>query len=227
MRSCGRFSRDIDYRKVDSTKSHQSHPNFVFELNGETWVTRFKQRDAICLDHRSKRIDIAVQSPHDGLICGDRIYFTTVDGRIVIANPRTLQVDEIVDLKQINGSDALLAWWRGVLPFDGRRICVGFTRFRKTKCRENILWVKNVFRPWMMEKATHLALYDIVDRRCLQEFNLEPYGMNVVFSVLPAVPASPEPITTVCSQSSSFWPNVQSPTQETIPVQCRSMSTVR
>jgi hypothetical protein len=31
-----RFSRDIDYRKVESTKPHQSHPNFVFELNGET-----------------------------------------------------------------------------------------------------------------------------------------------------------------------------------------------
>ncbi len=221
-----RFSRDIDYRKVDSTKPHQSHPNFVFELNGETWVTRFKQRDAICLDHRSKRIDIAVQSPHDGLICGDRIYFTTVDGRIVIANPRTLQVDEIVDLKQINGSDALLGWCRGILPLDERRIWVGFTRVRKTKFRENVLWVKNVFRPGMMEKATHLALYDIVDRRCLQEFDLEPYGMNIVFSVLPAVPASPGAITTVSTQSSSFWPNVQSPTQETIPVQCSSDSPI-
>jgi hypothetical protein len=81
----------------------------VFELNGETWVTRFKQRDAICLDNRAKRIDIAVESPHDGLICGNRIYFTTVDGRIVIAHRRTLQVDEIVDLKKINGKDALLA----------------------------------------------------------------------------------------------------------------------
>ena len=186
-----RFSRDIDYRKVDSTKPHQAHPNFVFELNGETWVTRFRQRDAICLDHPCKRIDIAVQSPHDGLICGDRIYFTTVDGKIVIANPRTLQVDDIVDLKKINGSDVLLGWCRGVLPLDERRIWVGFTRVRKTKFRENILWVKNIYRPGMIQKATHLALYDIVDRRCLQEFDLEQYGMNIVFSIFPAVPALP------------------------------------
>jgi len=212
-----RFSRDTDYRKVDSTKPHQSHPNFVFELNGEPWVTRFRQRDAICLDHRSKRIDIAVESPHDGVICGDRIYFTTVDGRIVIANPGTLQVDEIVDLKQINGSSALLGWCRGVLPLDERRMWVGFSRVRKTKFRENVLWLKNVFRPGMIEKATHLALYDIVDRRCLREFDLEPYGMNIVFSVLPAVPASPGVLTTVSTQSLSFWPNVQSPTQETYP----------
>jgi hypothetical protein len=184
-----RFSRDIDYRKVDSTKPHQSHPNFVFQLNGETWVTRFLQRDAICLDHRTKRIDIAVQSPHDGLICGDRIYFTTVDGKIVIANPRTLQVEEIVDLKQINGSGALLGWCRGVLPLDERRIWVGFTRIRKTQFRENILWVRNIFREGMIEKATHIALYDIVDRQCLQEFDLEHHGMNIIFSILPAVPA--------------------------------------
>jgi hypothetical protein len=212
-----RFSRDIDYRKVDSTKPHQSHPNFVFELDGEAWVTRFKQRDAICLDDRSKRIDIAVESPHDGLICGDRIYFTTVDGRIVIANPRTLQVDEIVDLKEINGSDALLGWCRGVLPLDERRIWVGFTRVRKTKFRENILWVKHAFRPGMVEKATHLALYDIVDGHCLQEFDLEPYSMNTVFSVLPAVPASPGVVTTVSTRSTSRWPNRRSANQEPIP----------
>jgi hypothetical protein len=186
-----RFSHDIDYRKVDSTKPHRAHPNFVFELNGETWVTRFKQRDAICLEQRSKRIDIAVQSPHDGLIFDERIYFTTVDGRIVIANPRTLQVDDIIDLKKINGNGALLGWCRGVLPLDERRIWVGFTRVRKTKFRENILWVKHIYSPGMLEKATHLALYDIFDRRCLQEFDLEQYGMNIVFSVFPVVPAVP------------------------------------
>ena len=214
-----RFSRDIDYRKVDSTKPHQSHPNFVFELNGETWVTRFYQRDAICLENRSKRIDIAVESPHDGLICGDRIYFTTVDGRIVIANSRTLRVEEIVDLKQINGSDSLLGWCRGVLPLDERRIWVGFTRVRKTKIHENILWVKHAFRPGMKEKATHIALYDIVERRCLQEFDLEPYGINIIFSVLPAVPLFPEELTTADTELTSRWPHRGSASQEPIPAQ--------
>jgi hypothetical protein len=97
----------------------------------------------------------------------------------------------VVDLKQINGSDALLGWCRGILPLDERRIWVGFTRVRKTKFRENVLWIRNVFRPGMIVKATHLGLYDVIDRRCLQEFDLEPYGMNIVFSVL-AVAASPE-----------------------------------
>src|SRR5262249_12030981 len=44
-----KFSRATDYRLVPTTKPHSSHPNHVFELNGEVWVTRFQQRDAICL----------------------------------------------------------------------------------------------------------------------------------------------------------------------------------
>ena len=42
-----RFSRDVDYRKVVTTKPHRSHPNHVFELDGEIWVTRFTRRPAI------------------------------------------------------------------------------------------------------------------------------------------------------------------------------------
>jgi hypothetical protein len=181
-----RFSRDIDYRKVDSTKPHKSHPNFVFELDRDPWVTRFRQRDAICLDYPEKRIDIAVQTPHDGLVCGDRIYFTTVDGRVVIANRHTLQVDQVIDLKEISGQNDLLGWCRGLLPVDERKVWIAFTRVRKTQFNENILWVKNVFREGMGERSTHIALYDIVDRKCLAEFDTEPYGLNVIFSILPA-----------------------------------------
>jgi hypothetical protein len=186
-----RFSRDIDYRKVDSTKPHRSHPNFVFELDGEVWVTRFRQRDAIALtgnglNTSAKRIDIAVQTPHDGLVCGDRIYFTTVDGRVVIANRHTLKVDEVVDLKPIGGQGALLGWCRGLMPVDERKMWVGFTRVRKTHLQENVLWVKNIFHEGMAVKPTHISLYDIVGQQCLKEFDLEPHGMNIVFSILPA-----------------------------------------
>ena len=170
-----RFSRTTDYRKIESTKPHKSHPNFVFELNGRTWVTRFRQRDAICLNDSGRRIDIAVQPPHDGLVCGERIYFTSVDGAVVIANSRNLKVENIIDLKEIDGQEALLGWCRGLLPVDESRTWVGFTRIRKTRFRENVLWVRNVFREGMREKPTHIALYDIVKMQCLQEFNLEAH----------------------------------------------------
>jgi hypothetical protein len=101
-----RFSRTTDYRKIESTKPHRSHPNFVFELDGKIWVTRFGQRDAICLNDSGSRIDIGLQAPHDGLLFGGKIYFTSVDGRVIIADPSTLQVEKNIDLKQIDGQAA-------------------------------------------------------------------------------------------------------------------------
>ncbi|MFZ0815684.1 MAG: hypothetical protein WAM78_09200 [Candidatus Sulfotelmatobacter sp.] len=183
-----RFSRDVDYRKVDSTKPHQSHPNSVFQLGEEVWVTRLSQKDAVCLTNPGSRINIDVQRPHDGLVDGDRIYFTTVDGRIVIANRHTLQIDQIVDLNEIHRSrqqdEVLLGWCRGVLPLDRRRVWVGFTRVRKTQFKENVMWIKHAFKE--KERSTHIALYDIVERKCLQEIDLECFGMNVIFGIYPA-----------------------------------------
>ena len=183
-----RFSRSVDYRKVESTKPHQSHPNFVFEMDGDVWVTRLRQRDAISLERPGKRIDIAVQSPHDGFVCGHHIYFTTVDGRVAIANRRNLQIDKIVDLKEIGEEKALLGWCRGLLPVDERRIWIGFTRVRKTRFKENVLWVANILREGVIQKPTHIALYDLTSRQCLQEVDLESHGMNIVFSIFAASP---------------------------------------
>lgn len=182
-----RFSKTTDYRKVETTKPHKSHPNFVFEMEDKIWVTRFCQRDAISLNGSRSRIDISVQAPHDGFLFGERIYFTTVDGQVVIANQRSLQVEHVIDLKQINGQNALLGWCRGLLPIDENRLWVGFTRIRKTRFRENILWVRNTFREGMREKPTHIALYDLAKMQCIEEVDLEAHGMNIVFSIFPAV----------------------------------------
>jgi len=182
-----RFSRDIDYRKVETTKPHRSHPNFVFELDDEVWVTRFHQRDAISVSGSGKRIEIAGEFPHDGLIWGERILFTAVDGKLVMVNRHTLGVEQIVDLRQIQDRDqeVLPAWCRGLLPVDERRIWVGFTRIRKTIFREHVRWVKSVLREGTVVKPTHVALFDIVDKGCLKQFDLEPYSLNTVFGILP------------------------------------------
>jgi hypothetical protein len=181
-----RFSREIDYRKVASTKPHQSHPNFAFELGRDVWVTRLHQRDAVCLTDSAKRIDIALELPHDGVIRGREIYFTLVDGRVAVANADTLTIDRVFDFKTLDDPNALLGWCRGVLPLQDQRLWAGFTRVRKTRFQENVHWVKRVFREGMIEKPTHISLYDIGHQRCLQEFDLEAYGMNIVFSIFAA-----------------------------------------
>ena len=181
--SWSRFSRLTDYRLVPTTKPHKSHPNHVFEIDGELWVTRFQQRDAICLTRPGLRIDIAVQSPHDGYVVGDRIYFTTVDGHVVIANRKTLQAEETIDLNAMSGqSGQNLGWCRGLLPVDDRWLWVGFTRVRPTKFVENVAWIRNGNS---RHKPSHIALYDLKLRKCEQEIELEPHGIGVVFSLLP------------------------------------------
>jgi len=177
-----RFSRAIDYRQVATTKPHRSHPNHVFQLGNEIWVTRFRQRDAICLTAPG-RIDIGVQSPHDGYLFGHSIYFTTVDGHVVLASQSTLEVEKIFDLNEMgNSSQQVLGWCRGLLPLDERRIWVGFTRVRPTKFRENLAWIKNGYSH--RHKPSHIALYDLECKACLKEIPLEPHGIGIVFSLL-------------------------------------------
>jgi hypothetical protein len=60
---------------------------------------------------------------------------------------------------------------------------VGFSRIRKTWYQENVLWVKSVLRDGMHEKPTHIALYDLANRTCVQEFDLEAHGLHVLFSI--------------------------------------------
>jgi len=182
-----RFSKKVDYRKVLTTKPHLSHPNFVFMTGEDVWVTRFNQKDALCLTLPAKRIAIDLEKPHDGQPFNGKLYFTTVDGRVVIGDLGKLEVTEVIDLNPIdNPSGALLGWCRGLYVVDERHAWVGFTRVRKTKFKENIAWVKHAFRD--TERPTHIALYDLRERRLLKEVDLEKHGLNVVFSLHP-VPA--------------------------------------
>ncbi len=181
----GRFSRSVDYRKVATTKPHQSHPNFVFHIGKDIWVTRLHQKDAICLTRPDRRIDIAVQRVHDGVVTRCFIYFTTVDGKIVVVNRDTLRIEEIVDLATIdNERQEVLGWCRGLLIVDEAKLWVAFTRVRKTKFRENISWVKHAFKD--IRRPTHITLYDLSAGTCLNEINLEPHGMNIVYSMFAA-----------------------------------------
>jgi hypothetical protein len=180
-----RFSRATDYRKIRSLKPHQSHPNYVFLLPGEIWATRFEQRDAICLTDPRRSIPIGLQRVHDGFVCGDRVYFTTVDGHIVIANAITLSVERVIDLNSMHPEGTILGWCRSILV-DRERAWVGFSHFRPTKIRENVGWLTHGLRKG---KPTHLACYDLSRGRCVAEINLEAHGLSSIFSIL-AVPST-------------------------------------
>ena len=183
-----RFSRDIDYRKIPSTKPHLAHPNFVFCRDGEFWTTRFKQRDAVCLTNDLDPIRIGFAGPHDGLRHGTGIYFTTVDGHIVEIDAASLKMRRSIDLNEIEGGTAPLGWCRGVLLLD-EVAWVGFSRLRPTRLRRNVRWARRGFRrPRSYEtRPTRLVAYDLDRKVLLEEIDLEPYDLNAVFSILPAV----------------------------------------
>lgn len=180
-----RFSPDVDYRKVATTKPHRAHPNYVFEYGDEVWSTRFEQKDAICLTNPERRIDIGIERPHDGVVVGDLVYFTTVDSHIVIADLVTCKVVEVIDLYAIAETDDALGWSRG-LHIDGSEATVGFSTLRVTKIRQNVRWVKERFG--RMEKGrvmpTHVASFDLEQRKLNWRHTLEDPQVDVIFSVL-------------------------------------------
>jgi hypothetical protein len=179
-----RFDRDIDYRKIPSTKPHRAHPNYVFINDGDVWVTRFVQRDAICLTAPTRRIRLGFAGPHDGTVSEGAAYFTSVDGRIIEVDMSSRRVRHVLDLNKLAENSAPLGWCRGLCTIDGVA-WVGFSRLRPTRLRANLGWLKRrvVTGPEPM-RPTRLAAYDLRHRRLLEEIDLEPYGLNAVFSIV-------------------------------------------
>jgi hypothetical protein len=177
------YSKSIDYRKVPTTKPHRAHANHVFELGDEIWCTRSHQREAISLEDPTRKIEIAIQRPHEGFLYNDFLYFTTVDGHIVIVNPRTLKIERIHDLNKMSGleSGESLGFCRGLLLLDERFAWVGFTRIRPTRFRENLSWVRHPTRP---SRHSHVSLYDLESGVCLEDIETEPHGIGVVSNIL-------------------------------------------
>jgi len=186
-----RFDRDTDYRKIASTKPHTTHPNFVFRLDGDLWVTRFHTRDALCLSANRQSLAIDVEGPHDGVIFEGKVYFTTVDGHVVVIDPKFPETKQVFNLNTFGRFGGPLGWCRGLKVLDNDRVLVGFSRLRPTKFSENLRWVRSQISALQNYRRVHIPPAP-TSIRCFnlnkgsQEYwvNLERYGMNVIFSVL-------------------------------------------
>jgi hypothetical protein len=184
-----RFSPTVDYRKVATTKPHHAHPNYVFFLDGQPWVTRFQQRDAVPLDGSANGrppFEVGIQGIHDGHLVDGVLYFTTVDGCVVRFDVATGEKTAL-DLNTLRqpDDDRPLGWCRGVLPAGGNRAWVGFSRIRYTTLRRNLSWIRHGFRESEdhRQHPTRIALYDLARPALLDEVDLEPVDMGAVFSI--------------------------------------------
>jgi hypothetical protein len=175
------FDPSVDYRKT-STKPHRAHPNFAFYLESELWATRFHQGDAVSLTQPGREIKLSDQRIHDGLVHDGFVYFTAVNGRLIVADASSLEVVQSVDLTQFHDDRVLLGWCRGV-HVDGDLVWVGFSRIRPTRFRENVGWVARGFQ---RDRGTHIACYDIARGVCVREIDLESASLGALYSILPA-----------------------------------------
>ncbi len=182
-----RFSPDVDYRMVHSTRPHDCHPNYVFELKGRLWVTRCTQEDAVCITDVSQRIDVSGKkrptSVHDGIVDGDRIIFTSVDDGIVIADAVTLQTRKVIDLGKLEGRNRPRGWCRGIL-LDGQTLYVAFSRLRRTRTKSRLSWLDRFVDPQPFETSSVLAV-DLEKPRVIREYLLPAGMIDAIYSVLP------------------------------------------
>lgn len=179
-----RFSKETDYRKVLSTKPHKSHPNYVFSFGEEYWVTRSAQKDAICLQDNSKKIEIGVEQAHDGKLYGSRVYFTTVDGHLVTADTDTLKIADIIKL---NRPYLNPGWCRGLHVVNENLVVVGFTGLRFTQWDSNLSWLKGGVKAAkkMVRDPTSIAMFDLKKKKMLWNVRLDIYGIRSIFSIHP------------------------------------------
>jgi hypothetical protein len=187
-----RHDQGLDYRKVLTTKPHPSHPNFVFVSQDQIWATRHFQKDAVCLDDPKKTMNIEIEKPHDGEVLDGKVFFTTVDGQIIVIDERSNQLSQTIDLREIYGSKRPLGFCRGLKVINDTQVMVGFSRLRGTKFQKNLAWVKDQIRQAakggneqsQTALATRVALIDLKHKEIKWEIDLEPLDVHAVFSII-------------------------------------------
>ena len=130
---------------------------------------------------------------HDGVAANGKLYFTSVDGHILIANLGSLQVIDAINIGGILNYEYPLGWCRGIKVIGDDRVIVAFSRLRSTKLKDKVSWakaqVKKAIGVGKYEESlpllpTRICCLDLRARRMEWELDLEAYGMNAIFSVL-------------------------------------------
>lgn len=186
-----RFDPLVDYRRVRSTKPHKSHPNFVFFLDDQMWVTRAEQGDAVCVsDRTADPISISTEVTHDGVVFEGEIYFTTVNGHVVVCDAGSRTVSRRFDLNEFSDRrGGPLGWCRGILPISRDVVVVGFSRLRWTRFKEKLGWARKQIVQTATEptrRPAHIAAYDLAAGIELWDLDVEQFGLDAVFSIHPS-----------------------------------------
>lgn len=179
-----RFEEDENLNIRASLKPHEAHPNFLFQIDDEIWVTRLKMKDAVCLSDLNKRIKIDIGMPHDGFVKDDLIYFTTVNGYIVVVDKDSKKIVNRIKLTSAKQTNTPLGWCRGL--FVGEQyLYVGFTQLRTTKFTENLDWVKRILKNKKISnkpESTRIEKYTL-SGQYVSEYKFPKNGIFNIFTI--------------------------------------------
>jgi len=185
-----RFSPDVDWRQVHSTRPHDFHPNYVFWLGDEPWVTRCTPEDAVPLRNPRRAINLSGTkcpiSVHDGVVHEGSVYFTLVDGTLVVMDPAAPEAPlGEIELSALPGFGGVRGWCRG-LCFSGGLAYVGFSRLRRTRHQSKLDWMRRaVGRGAPVEAASVLAV-DLQARQIVKDYRFEPDTLDALYGIMQA-----------------------------------------
>ena len=181
-----RFKKHIDYRTIPTTKPHEVHINHLFEIDGEIWVTRGQKGDAVKLYDQKMRFQVVNHNRdeiiicHDGKVKGDFIYFTSVDGHLIIINKFSKKVEEYINLNKINPFHKRIPWTRGVEVVD-RYAFVGATKMRPTKFKELAKWA---IKGEPIQMSSCILQVDLEKKEIVEIYEMQKYKSAAIYSII-------------------------------------------
>lgn len=163
----------------------QTHPNFVFRVDGVAHVTRGTRGDAVALRDLERSWAIAPVVVHDGIVTPEGVWFTRVDGQLVLIDPATGRIAQTVALHQPGDGPEPLGWCRGLCIADGIA-WVGFTRLRATRLRRHLAWARGRLRgrPIATRRPTRIEGFDLQTGRRVASFPLVDVELDALFGVV-------------------------------------------
>lgn len=182
-----RFDPQVDYRKMHSTRPHAVHPNFVFFLDGEPWVTRCDLQDAVRIYDIRERI--ALTSPdeeisiHDGVRWGEQVVFTRVDGKLIFVEASSRKLVRELDPFREEKSRPR-SWCRG-LHIEGDICYIGFTRLRKTRAKTKLKYLLQQNMRSLLGYGALVVAYDLRQCKLLRIYEAPHDYIDAIYSLLP------------------------------------------
>jgi hypothetical protein len=145
-------------------------------------------KDAVCIAHPQKLIDIPAGKPHDGLFTGGRLYFTTVNGTVVrvdLDGDGRMHTYDISSLYR-----GFNPGWCRALAVDQEMVYVGYSAFRWTYHLENISFIgsnmRKIARQLGQQRPARIVKFDMQRKQIMDEMSFSNGEVALIFSILSA-----------------------------------------